>query len=709
MKPSNKVHIPGAGDFDIKGITQLADPCPLPTAESEKRRKLAEKHKLIHAPMSDVGGIIYDKDAVYINVPGNFTRREGEPQGTLLCSTVVPGLTILYSGEGERMVMDLQDAQNTLGDALQHSKIRLFGTSSLPVVITPDEGEEHGSEASGSNSNDSESGEEEEGSVEEEDNLSDGEAIGDGTGRLQPRKNARHLPTGNVPSSNSTKGKGKQRVEVEYAESDSDLGEHFGEHQQDEEGALDFMDDDEEVEDWEVEGREAKWKDTMDANVAKLTAQRSRRRDWTKLIYGTDLTPEEILAGKTTRERTEEGNEEEDELFTFKTKEGVRGLEVLDQTKEPVNQDELNQWEDEEMLDSIRHLFITGGGQEEEDGEDGGSEGGFEDLEADDAPEGGAKEAEGPEGARAKALAAKKEALKRKFDEQYDDPEASKMDFYDQKKEEMAQQLRLNRAEFEAVSAETRALVEGYRPGTYVRIELGSVPCELVENFDPSYPLLVGGLLPAEEKFGLVQVRIKRHRWFTKTLKTSDPLIFSLGWRRFQTVPIYSLDDHSIRMRMLKYTPEHMHCYATFYAPVSLPNTGFCAFNSIMDSNPGFRISATGVVLDVDRSTKIVKKLKLTGVPYKIFKNTAFVKDMFNSSLEVAKFEGSHIKTVSGIRGQIKKALSKPEGAFRATFEDKILMSGMPDLFERIDTLIQSLPRHHFSPSMVFYPTSTIL
>ena len=46
-------------------------------------------------------------------------------------------------------------------------------------------------------------------------------------------------------------------------------------------------------------------------------------------------------------------------------------------------------------------------------------------------------------------------------------------------------------------------------------------------------------------------------------------------------------------------------------------------------------LGATGVVLESAPNFDIKKKLKLVGEPYKIFKNTAFIKNMFSSDIEV--------------------------------------------------------------------------
>ena len=48
-------------------MTALPDACPLPG--SKKRRGLSDRDRLLYAPMADVGGLLYDKDAVYIDIP----------------------------------------------------------------------------------------------------------------------------------------------------------------------------------------------------------------------------------------------------------------------------------------------------------------------------------------------------------------------------------------------------------------------------------------------------------------------------------------------------------------------------------------------------------------------------------------------------------------------------------------------------------------
>ena len=268
----------------------------------------------------------------------------------------------------------------------------------------------------------------------------------------------------------------------------------------------------------------------------------------------------------------------------------------------------------------------------------------------------------------------------------YVDPDGPSS-YFELVKNQMKEETARSRSILDTLPDHTRQAMEGFRPGAYLRIVLARAPCEWVENFDPTRPIVIGGILPGEEIMGLQQLRLKKHRWHRKTLKNRDPLIFSVGWRRFQSIPVYSMMDANSRHRMIKYTPDHMHCYATFYGPLNPQNTGVIAFQSLTSSQASFRIAATATVLEFDHSIKIVKKLKLVGTPTKVFKNTAFISGMFNSSLEVSRFEGAALRTVSGIRGTIKKAV-KPgegthgskdggmkEGSFRASFEDKLLLS----------------------------------
>ncbi|XP_072312801.1 ribosome biogenesis protein BMS1 homolog [Eucyclogobius newberryi] len=690
LKNKSHIHIAGVGDYQVSDVNFLPDPCSLPDAA--KKRALNEKERLLYAPMAGVGGVVYDKDAVYVDLPSSHVKQQQEearPTTELVQSLLDTHATLdvkmaaskvsLFTGSATLNSDDLQDQERLQEEIVCDQQA---GRSRRRVVFNDDQ-----DQASGSSEEDDEDEDE-----EEQDEAENDEHDGDINEILIQARDA------SGPSQKKQKLEQTVSELPAFADSEDEL-EKNEEHSEDESsgeeensGEEEELDEaegsEEEGEGSDEEGSEEeqgalRWKEGLQQKASEaFLRQQEAAPNLRKLVYGSVVEAAGV-------------QEEEDELGgLFRVSRPQKNKRVqadaLDCSRFHPN--ESQNWDLQQVMDSIRDCFVTGKWEQSEDAatllkEDDELYGDFEDLETGQVHKNQSVEEQVESNSEAedkepplvqtveeqsKQRLERKRRLKERFDSEYDDGEAT---YFDDLKEELQKQAELNRAEFEAMDDETRVQYEGFRPGMYVRLEISSLPCEFVTNFDPHYPIVLGGLTSSEGNVGYLQMRLKKHRWYERILKTRDPLILSLGWRRFQTIPLYHIEDHNGRHRLLKYTPQHMHCGASIWGPITPQGTGFLALQSVAGVKSNFRIAATGVVLDVDKSVTIVKKLKLLGYPYKIFKNTSFVKGMFNTVLEVAKFEGASIRSVSGVRGQIKKALSAPPGAFRATFEDRLLMS----------------------------------
>ncbi|KAI3884203.1 hypothetical protein MKX03_025668 [Papaver bracteatum] len=88
------------------------------------------------------------------------------------------------------------------------------------------------------------------------------------------------------------------------------------------------------------------------------------------------------------------------------------------------------------------------------------------------------------------------------------------------------------------------------------------------------------------------KMRDLRDIFNTKPLRKNDPIIVSVGWRRYQTSFIYSPEDLS-----LDCTPEDKPCSAKFGGYFATTGTGVVAVQHLADNKAAFRILATGEVL----------------------------------------------------------------------------------------------------------------
>jgi len=603
LREGTQAHLAGVGDFPIATLKALPDPCPPPEAVESQRiqakdgkekkknalRTLAERHRLVYAPGSDVGSITVDSDTMFITLPEHtigFTERDGEAAGN---QAELP--------EAVRMVRALQSRERALDNAMAaRPGLRLVRDA---MVQLPKEDDKD---------------------MQSKDQ--------------QAARKRRRAPEDGFGVDNAGEA---EHEEIDLSASD---GDNEGEEEEKEED-----EDDEHVGD--AEG----------AAHRNAVLERARRRferpaKLAEVIYGSSelSKSKKGLAGRTSKINTaalvsqqptdhavvplfdddnvdDSGVQLSEQLGTDGLLGNLGDVDGLDTAFMATLPSDVATMDDQTRESLKARKFITGGwsSAEEEDveQENTASGKGADQATMDPEKSSGAQGGSGVDGLVA-------------FD----------------------------------------SFIDGMPIASFVRVRLEDVPAACVAELKRNRPILLGGILAGESQLGQVQVRLKRHRWHPKLLKSSDALLLSVGWRRFQTLPTFSLEDRGEkRMRYLKYSLEHAHCTMTAYCPMMPPNTGVLAFRS-WEKVSHFRVCGTGVVLESAPNFQIMKKLKLVGEPYKIFKNSSFIKNMFNSDLEVAKYMHSKVQTVSGIRGEIKKA-EGTRGQFRATFEDRILMSDL--------------------------------
>jgi ribosome biogenesis protein BMS1 len=312
------VHIPGAGDFVIDDISELPDPCPLP---DKVRKRLSEKQKLIHAPMSDVGGIMYDKDAVYMEVTDTFSKVNlNSEQGQ-----EIP--------QGVKMVVDLQDVQDTFADKLKNTQLRIFADSA------PMNAEDLASENIGQQQSFSDTEEEEDEDEDEEDGIDEEteEDDDDESGEEEDED------MDDEEEEESTNGRHRIRVD-EY-----EPGQSSGEDED-----IQFADTDSELDlDSGIEDMDSglRWKQNLEERANMIFQRHRRARTMMQIVYDeetpiTDLKPASRLMDDSDEE--DDSDNEKENVHRF-IQHALPDVEALDRSKMVFSATDIDAWKKKDV------------------------------------------------------------------------------------------------------------------------------------------------------------------------------------------------------------------------------------------------------------------------------------------------------------------------------------------------------------------------
>ncbi|KAJ3825345.1 ribosome biogenesis protein tsr1 [Lentinula raphanica] len=237
----------------------------------------------------------------------------------------------------------------------------------------------------------------------------------------------------------------------------------------------------------------------------------------------------------------------------------------------------------------------------------------------------------------------------------------------------------------------------GVEPGTRVTVVLKNVPREVYLQHNSSSSSLPPALLtlfalhPHEHKKTVLNITAIRNTEYTGSVRSKDPIVLCMGFRRLKVNPIYSsyeggkVPPNNVH-KFLRYLPHSTTSMATMYGPVMF-GSGKVSCVLLREADAASSVFSTPALvasgtLAAPSTTRIIaKRVILTGHPFKVHKKTATVRYMFFNAADVNYFAPIQLHTKHGRTGHIQESLGT-HGYFKAHFDGPI---------SQMDTVCMSL------------------
>ncbi|KTG46435.1 hypothetical protein cypCar_00001128 [Cyprinus carpio] len=219
------------------------------------------------------------------------------------------------------------------------------------------------------------------------------------------------------------------------------------------------------------------------------------------------------------------------------------------------------------------------------------------------------------------------------------------------------------------ILAEAANEEEGAMVGWYVTLHILDVPPSVMESFQTGKPLVLVSLLPHEQKMSVMHMLVRQHPSNTEPIKSKEDLVFQCGFRRFRASAIFSQHTSADKHKMERFLRPDAPTVMSVYAPITFPTTGVLVFkqrdNGMQD------LVATGTLLSCDPQRVVLKRIVLSGHPFKINRRSAVVRYMFFNRDDILWFKPVELRTKWGRRGHIKEALGT-HGHMKCVFDNQL-------------------------------------